>query len=291
MRWVLLAAVLCLSSNLAWAASAPEPADWRALEPENTLYIDTTQGRIVVELVPETAPRAVERIKVLARRKFYDGLTFHRVINGFMAQTGDPLGTGKGGSELPDLAGEFEFRRTASTPFAPLESVDGRSGFVRTLSVFTQPDAMMQLTRDRSAAGWAIHCPGVVSMARASDPNSANSQFFLMRGVAAGLDHKYTAWGRVVWNQAAVEKLAVGEPPVRPDRMLTVRVAADLPAAEQAPLFVPRPGGAVFAAMLASRAKELGKAPGLCDIEFTARVSADASDKGSEWWRQIPKIP
>jgi len=289
MRAALAAGLLCAVASPALAA--PDASNWRALDPEHTLYIDTTQGRIVVELVPEAAPRHVSRIKELTREGFYDGLVFHRVIEGFMAQTGDPLGTGQGDSDKPDLQAEFEFRRSAATPFAPLPNGEATRGFVRTLSVATQPDAMMTLTKDAAAAAWGLHCPGVASMARTNDPNSANSQFFLMRGVSTGLDRKYTAWGRVIWNQAAVMKLAVGEPPARPDRMLKVRIAADLPAGERPPLYVLDAGGPAFAEQVAAKSAELGRPAQICDIEFTAHVPPEAAAKGSEWWRQIPQTP
>jgi hypothetical protein len=93
------------------SAQTPDPRNWRPVDPENTLYIDTVHGRIVVELYPEIAPRHVERIKTLTRAGYYDGLTFHRVIDDFMAQTGDPLGTGEGASSLPDLREEFMSNR------------------------------------------------------------------------------------------------------------------------------------------------------------------------------------
>src|SRR5215813_8900133 len=108
---VLLMSVFALSGGFlgsaAFADAPPDPANWRQLDPENTLYIDTAHGRIVVEMYPEVAPRHVERIKTLTRAHFYDGLLFHRVVDDFMAQTGDPLGTGEGASTLPDLHEEF----------------------------------------------------------------------------------------------------------------------------------------------------------------------------------------
>ena len=151
-------------------------------DPENTLIIETTKGRVVVELRPDLAPDHVERIKTLAREKFYDGVPFHRVIEGFMAQTGDPTGTGTGGSKLPDLKAEFN----------------------------AEP-----------------HTRGTCSMARTSAPNSANSQFFICFGDAGFLDRQYTVWGKVTEGMENVDKIKRGEPVRDPDRMTTVRVAAD----------------------------------------------------------------
>ncbi len=151
-------------------------------DPENTLIMETTKGRVVIELRPDLAPKHVERIKMLARKGFYDGIKFHRVIDGFMAQTGCPKGTGTGGSDLPNLAAEFN----------------------------AEP-----------------HVRGVCSMARASSPNSANSQFFICFDDATFLDRQYTAWGKVVEGMENVDKLAKGEPPRSPDAMVSVKVAAD----------------------------------------------------------------
>ena len=151
-------------------------------DPENTLIVETSQGTVTIALRPDLAPKHVERIKQLAREKFYDGIVFHRVIDGFMAQTGCPQGRGTGGSTYPNLPAEFT----------------------------AEP-----------------HVRGVCSMARASNPNSANSQFFICFDDATFLDRQYTVWGKVVEGMEAVDKLARGEPPRNPDKMLTVRVAAD----------------------------------------------------------------
>ncbi|MGL4811400.1 MAG: peptidylprolyl isomerase [Beijerinckiaceae bacterium] len=153
-----------------------------ALDPENTLVIETTKGKVVIELRPDLAPGHVERIKTLAREKFYDGVVFHRVIDGFMAQTGDPTGTGMGGSKYPDLKAEF----------------NGEN-----------------------------HARGVCSMARAQNPNSANSQFFICFDDASFLDRQYTVWGKVVEGMDNVDKIKRGEPVRDPDKMITVRVMAD----------------------------------------------------------------
>ena len=153
-----------------------------ATDPENTLVVETTKGRVVIELRPDLAPGHVERIKTLARQGFYDGVPFHRVIEGFMAQTGDPTGTGSGGSELPDLKAEFN----------------------------AEP-----------------HVRGTVSMARTSAPHSANSQFFICFDDATFLDNKYTVWGKVVEGMENVDKIKRGEPVRDPDRIVSMRVAAD----------------------------------------------------------------
>ncbi|HKZ95947.1 MAG TPA: peptidylprolyl isomerase [Hyphomicrobiaceae bacterium] len=153
-----------------------------ARDPETTLIVETTKGRVVIAMRPDLAPKHVERIKTLAREGFYDGIAFHRVIDGFMAQTGCPEGTGTGGSAYPDLPAEFSAER---------------------------------------------HVRGAVSMARASSPNSANSQFFICFGDASFLDKKYTVWGQVIEGMENVDKIKRGEPVRNPDKMISVRVAAD----------------------------------------------------------------
>ncbi len=151
-------------------------------DPENTLIIETSKGTVTIELRPDLAPKHVDRIKQLAREKFYDGIVFHRVIDGFMAQTGCPQGRGTGGSKHPNLPAEFS----------------------------AEP-----------------HVRGVCSMARSSMPDSANSQFFIVFDDARFLDKQYTVWGKVIEGMEAVDGLARGEPPRSPDKMISVRIAAD----------------------------------------------------------------
>ena len=174
-RW-LARLVLVVALGLT-ALAAPS----RAQDLENTLYLDLESGRVVIALRPDLAPKHVARIKELTRQKFYDGLLFHRVIDGFMAQTGDPTGTGTGGSGT-DLPAEFS-----------------REPFVR----------------------------GTLGMARAQDPNSGDSQFFIMFAPGRFLDGKYTVWGRVTSGMEFVDKIRRGEPPSRPDKIVRMQVAAD----------------------------------------------------------------
>jgi len=153
-----------------------------AQEGGDTLTLELETGSVVIELLPEVAPDHVERIKRLARDGFYDGISFHRVIPGFMAQTGDPTGTGRGGSELPDLAAEF-----SDVPFER----------------------------------------GTVGMARTSDPDSANSQFFIMFAPAPHLNGQYTVWGQVVEGMENVDEVAAGQPPSDPTEIVSMSVGAE----------------------------------------------------------------
>jgi peptidylprolyl isomerase len=290
----LAAAVLALGlvgvSDVA-SAQTPDARNWRQLDPENTLYIDTVHGRIVVELYPEIAPRHVERIKTLARLGFYDGLTFHRVIDDFMAQTGDPLGTGEGASSLPDLREEFMFRRGPDMPFVQAaEQSRARLGFYKALPIESQPDAQMAVTSDGRVSANARHCQGVVSMARSDAPNSANSQFFIMRQPNTALDKRYTVFGRVVWGQEAVMQIAVGNPPPNPDRMISVRVAADVPETERAPIFVLRTDGPQFRDLIDETRRDRRADFSICDVQIPARVPRNPNRERS-WWSIIPFIP
>lgn len=154
-----------------------------SLDPENTIVMETTKGKVVIKLRPDLAPGHVERIKLLAREGFYDGIVFHRVIDGFMAQGGDPTGTGTGGSNLPDLKAEF-----TNTNF-------GR---------------------------------GTIGAARTNDPDTANSQFFICFQDCSFLNGQYTVWGEVVEGMDLVDQIKRGEPVQNPDRIVTMRVAADV---------------------------------------------------------------
>jgi peptidylprolyl isomerase len=150
---------------------------------ENTLILELDTGKVTIALRPDLAPGHVERIKELAREGFYDGVVFHRVIPGFMAQGGDPTGTGMGGSKKPNLKAEFSD---------------------------------------------APHVRGACSMARSSNPNSANSQFFIVFDDATFLDNQYTVWGEVTEGMEAVDALPKGEPPRSPGKIVSAKIAADL---------------------------------------------------------------
>ena len=152
-------------------------------DPENTLILTLDTGKVTIRLRPDLAPEHVARVKELAREGFYDGVVFHRVIPGFMAQGGDPTGTGMGGSKKPNLKAEFSA---------------------------------------------APHARGVCSMARSSNPNSANSQFFICLDDASFLDSQYTVWGEVTEGMEAVDALPKGEPPRSPGKIVSMRVAADV---------------------------------------------------------------
>ena len=179
-------AMIALTAILGWFALGLAPGAFAA-DPENTLYMDLKDGRVVIELRPDLAPRHVARVKELTRKGFYDGLKFHRVIDGFMAQTGDPKGDGTGGSGQRLMA---EFSK--------------------------EP-----------------HVAGTLSMARTMDPNSADSQFFIVFQPSPWLDGQYTVWGKVTRGMEFINKIKRGDKArngevVKPDVIVKMRVAADV---------------------------------------------------------------
>ena len=274
---IVTAAALSLSLLAAApAVSQTASADWRTVAPGNLLIIDTAKGRILVELEPRMAPQAVERIRTLADQGFYDGLKFHRVIPNFMAQTGDPLGTGQGGSELPDLAGEFQFRRGRDAGFVPVTATpEGQAGLIGSVPVVTQPDAQMMITADFKTGAQGLFCPGVAGMARASSPDSANSQFFLMTGPKDELNGRYTPFGRVVAGMDVVRALEAGSEAQNgavenPDVMTRARTAAALPEGERPTVRVAT-GAAVQAEVERVRAAR-GAAFTVCDVQPLAEI-------------------
>jgi peptidylprolyl isomerase len=184
-RTLLLTGIALAATGLAIEAARAQPA----LDPENTLYLDLKSGRAVIQMFPDLAPKTVTQIKTLARQGFYDNTPFHRVIEGFMAQGGDPTGTGTGGSKLPDLPAEFTTKRH----------------FLR----------------------------GTCGMARTSNPDSGNSQFFIMFAPGPSLDGQYTIWGQVVKGMEVVDQIkrgtgSNGMVTGEPDRIVHLRVAADV---------------------------------------------------------------
>ncbi|WP_397399308.1 peptidylprolyl isomerase [Phenylobacterium sp.] len=242
------------------------PADWRMLDPENTLVIDSTRGRIVVELRPDIAPLGVARIKLLARERVYDGLQFHRVIDGFVAQTGNPNNRDGGVSAHPDLVPEFSFRLAAEAATVVVERSDAREGLVGSVPFAAVSSREQALAPDRPMRAWGAYCPGVMGMGRQADPGSANSEIFFMREAARRLDHEYTVVGRAVAGLDVIRSVAVGEPPKTPDLMLRVRVANDIPAAERPDLKVPDPRGPAFQARAAVMKQAMGAAFSICDL-------------------------
>ena len=262
------------------AATTVAANEWRTVPAENLMVIETTKGRILVELAPEVAPLHVERMKLLARRGFFDGLVWHRVIDWFMAQTGDPLGTGEGQSPYPDLKAEFTFRREPTRAFTPVAAPMGAQlGFLNSLPMQTQPDAAFAQTADGKTHGWGLYCPGVAGMARDEGNDTANSQFFLMRQAYPGLDKRYTIWGVTVSGLDVVRALQVGDgengmmTAATPDRMSRVRIAADIPEAERPVARVLDTTSPRFAALVEQTRAARGADFSVCDVTLPVEVA------------------
>jgi len=274
---------ILLTQRAAPPADVTTEADWRMVAPENLLVVDTPKGRILAELDPRVAPLSVERVRTLANQGFYDGLKFHRVIPNFMAQTGDPLGTGAGGSELPDLPAELNFRRGRAADFGVVPNVNANVNAVfGSIPIQTQPDAQMFVTADAKVAAQGLFCPGVLGMARASDLNSANSQFFFMTGANPSLNGLYTPFGRIVSGLDVVKSLTTGSATEdgrveNPDVMTRVRMASALPEAERPVVRVMLPTASAFAARIQYKRGTRGTNFNLCDVDVPAEVVADAA--------------
>ncbi len=260
---------------------APEEA-WRTVDPENLIIIDTKYGDIGIELFPEIAPKHVAQVKALARSGFYNNVPFHRVIDDFMNQTGDGAnGDGTGDSDLPDLEAEFTFRRGSDLPFTLVTAQQvGQGeigvGFYKSLPIASQPTAQALFTKDNKVEAFGLHCKGVTSMARTSDPNSANSQFFLMRGKADHLDTQYSIWGTTVMGYDLLEKPLVGTigeiPDWMPDRMNEVEVAADMSEDERPTIQVLKTDSPAFNNWLKTQKNEDGSFPDICEISVPTRT-------------------
>ena len=164
-------------------------------DPENTIIMETTKGQVIIQLLPDLAPGHVARIKELCAEGAYDGVVFHRVIDDFMAQTGD-----------------VQYGKTGGKDFNPARAGMGGS---------SKPDLKAEFSN-------MSHVRGTCSMARSQMPNSANSQFFICFDDAPFLNKQYTVWGKVIEGMENVDQIKRGEPVINPDKMVTVRVAADL---------------------------------------------------------------
>jgi peptidylprolyl isomerase len=264
------------------AVAPPTDADMRTPDPKDLLVIETTKGRILVELNDVVAPTTADRVRTLARQGVYDGRAFFRVIDNFMDQTGDPIDSGAGASALPNLPPEFIFKRGTDTPFALVFKTNGvEEGFVGALPVISQTMDLGLLTADHRVQAWGTYCPGVLGFARSEDPASGNSQFFLMRTNVNSADHAnhaldkgYTAFGVVLAGQDVVDAIKTGEPVAAPqDKMVSVKVVADLPEASRPKVRVVDPASpwgkaAITRAMAASNPLDFS----VCDVKLPVEV-------------------
>jgi peptidylprolyl isomerase len=262
----LISRVAVAALGLSALGAAPDSGWWK-LDPQNTLVIDTTKGRIVVEMRPDFAPKSVERVKLLSREGVYDGLLFHRVIDGFVDQTGNPNNHDGGVSKHPDLPPEFTFTlRPEQIDAVAKRASDGIEGFVG-----ATPFAAGHGAQPGGWRAWGVYCDGVVGMGRQADINTANSELFFMRAPSRRLDHDYAVWGRVVQGLDVVRSINVGEPPASPDKMLRVRVMADMPPAEQPKIEVVDTRSPAFQATVQTLRQQKGADFTPCDVPIATR--------------------
>ncbi len=240
---------------------------WRALDPENTLVIDTSKGRLIIEMRPDMAPKSVERVKMLAREKIYNGLQFHRVIGDFVAQTGNPDNKDNGKSAYPNLAPEMKFKhqRKAVEVWAS-NANDAASGFLGSVPIQSFP-----ISADRQEwLGWGAQCAGVMGMGRDKPLDSANSEFYFLLGASRDMDHDYTVVGRVVVGMDVLRSLKQGEPHPSPDIMQSARLLADLPAAERPTVRIMT--GAALRAVIDKVRRKTGADFSVCDVVVPVKV-------------------
>ena len=245
-RWRWLVALLALQSMIGLARA---DEDWRDVDPDNLMLIDVKYGRIAIELFPEFAPQHVKRMRALARAHFYDGLSFYRVIDGFVAQGGFGEGDDKKLKEWPALKHEFD-HDAAGLEFSPLNSPDLYAPEVGHTHGF--PSA-----RDvKEGKLWLVHCPGIVAIARDDNPDSGGTEFYVVIGQAPRrLDRNLTVFGRVIEGMQYLQKLNRGDPAVESgviqdvsqrDAILKVQIASDIPRKDRPSFQVMRTDGPGF---------------------------------------------
>lgn len=246
--------------------------DWRTLDPENTLVIDSNKGRMIIEMRPEMAPKAVERIKLLSREKIYDGLQFHRVIAKFVAQTGNPNNQDGGGTKYPNLPPEMMFK----LPYKSISNIastsnDAASGFLGSVSIQSLPLTDAVKKDGVSLRTWGAHCPGIAGMGRNEPRDSANSELYFMLDATRRLDRDYTVFGRVVIGMDVLLNIKHGEPPATPDIMQSVRILADIPANERPQVKVA--SEQAMQKIIAKVRQEKGADFSVCDVVVPAKIN------------------
>ena len=223
------------------------PDEWREVEPENLVIMETTKGRIILELLPEVAPAHVTQFQHYVREGLYDNTPFHRVIKDFMAQGGDVAAIHGEDKMLEPLEAEFTVRRApAAFPIDAIGPDDSaKAGFYKGFPIRTQAQFLAEMSMDGLVETWIPHCPGVLSSARTDDPNSANAQFFLISKEGQHLDREYTAKGRVVQGLDVVLDIRLGPSPdgfpiANPDILQSAELVSDLNPEVRPRVFVQR---------------------------------------------------
>ena len=250
MKTHLIGAIAAMSLSLPAGAQSDDSADWRPVDPENLLLIEVEDGQIAIELADQFAPHHAQRMRQAARDAFFDGRSFYRVIDGFVAQGG--RGEDEDAQDLPQypaLDGEFVVA-SETVAFTPMQDADlyaARVGHV---------DGFQAAQNEDASETWMIHCPGSVAMARGNEPDSGDVEFYIVLGHAPRhLDRIMSVFGRVIDGMEHVQALRRGDPAVNSgviadpdarDNILSVRVAADLPESERPQFEVMRSDSEAF---------------------------------------------
>jgi peptidylprolyl isomerase len=247
--------LLALSAVHSIPLSAAGELSWRELDPENTVFMELGGELVVIELNPLFAPDTVKQFKRLVQERFYDGLPFYRVIDGFVAQGGDGSDLGEL-SEVPLIDAEFEIEWDQELPFTPVQSPDmfaPETGFVDGFAVARNPSAN---------SAWLTHCPGVIAMARNEDRDSSRTDFYIVIGQAPRyLDRNLNVFGRVVFGMDAVQRIHRGpalkngiiENETRSTRMSSLRLVSDIPEEGRLSTYVVDTNSDAFADLLKDR--------------------------------------
>ena len=248
-------ALLALLLALLPAAGSAEDPTWRQVNPDNLVFMELAEGDVLIELNPSFAPKTVKQFRQLVQDRFYDGLAFYRVIDGFVAQGGDGSDLGEL-SEVPLIKAEFERKWSPDLTFTPVQKPDlfaPETGFVDGFAVARDPGD------DRA---WLTHCPGVVAMARNDDPDSSRTDFYIVLGQAPRyLDRNMNVFGRVIHGMEAVQKIRRGPAGdngiIRDDyavsRIRSMRLGSDIPDEERPAAYVPDTASPGFADLLRDR--------------------------------------
>jgi len=253
-KW-LMAGLLAWPFCLSWPVMAANELTWRQVDPDNTVFMELTEGLVIIELNPAFAPKTVKQFKKLVADRFYDGLSFYRVIDGFVAQGGDGSDLGKL-SNIPLIDAEFEIDWEPELPWTPVQSPDmfaPETGLSNGFAVARNPD---------KNTAWLTHCPGIVAMARNDDPDSSRTDFYIVIGQAPRyLDRNLNVFGRVVYGMDVVQRIYRGpalnngiiEDETAATRISRLRMLEDIPDEEKYRTFVVDTGSEAFIELLDDR--------------------------------------
>lgn len=254
-RGPLLFVLICLLSAGAGAASADDELTWRQVPPDNLVFMELQEGRVVIELAPAFAPKTVDQFRRLVREGFYEGLGFYRVIDGFVAQGGDGSDLGEL-SSVPLIDAEFEQGRAAESSWIPVQAPDlfaPETGFAEGFAAARDPG---------DGKVWLTHCPGTVAMARNESKDSSRTDFYIVIGQAPRyLDRNMNVFGRVIDGMDVVQRIRRGPAAdngvIRDDasmsRIRSMTVGSDIPEEERLTAFVPDTASDGFANLLEQR--------------------------------------